>query len=72
MENEKENPEKHSLKEEISNIGQIIVGELESIGGIITANPTARAEGDLRADEAILREKITHDLEETKEKRDEK
>lgn len=64
MENEKE---KNTLKEEISNIGKIIVGELESIGGIITANPDARAEGDLRADEAILREKILHDQEEEEE-----
>jgi hypothetical protein len=67
MENETEEPEKPTLTEEISNIGQIIVGELESIGGVITANPTARAEGDLRADEAIIREKITNDLEESEE-----
>lgn len=66
MENEKE---KNTLKEEISNIGQIIVGELESIGGILTGDATARAEGDLRADEAIIREKISHDLEETKDKK---
>ncbi len=63
MDNEaKTDKEKSTLKEEISNIGQIIVGELESIGGIITANQTARAEGDFRADEGIIREKITHDL----------
>ena len=71
MENEKETPEKPTLTEEITNIGQIIIGELESIGGVITANPTARAEGDLRADEAIIREKITNDLEEAEEKKDE-
>lgn len=63
MENEKE---KTTLKEEISNIGKIIVGELESIGGVLTGDATARAEGDLRADEAIIREKIIHDQEETK------
>lgn len=72
MENEKETLEKPTLTEEITNIGQIIIGELESIGGVITANPTARAEGDLRADEAIIREKITNDLEESEEKNDEK
>lgn len=59
MENENE---KSTLKEEISNIGKIIVGELESIGGVLTGDATARAEGDLRADEGIIREKITHDL----------
>lgn len=71
MENEKEITEGHALTEEIANIGKIIVGELESIGGVITANPTARAEGDLRADEAILREKILHDKEEAEEKNEE-
>jgi hypothetical protein len=60
MENEKE---KSNLKEEISNIGKIIVGELESIGGALTGDATARAEGDLIADEGIIREKIIHDLE---------
>lgn len=69
MENEKEKTKEHTLKDEISNIGQIIVGELESIGGVITANPTARQEGDLRADEAILREKLSHDLEKTEEEK---
>jgi hypothetical protein len=57
-----ENNEKTStLKEEVSAIGQIIIGELESIGGIITADPIARAEGDLRADEGIIREVILHE-----------
>lgn len=72
MENEKDKVKEHTLTNEIANIGQIIVGELESIGGVITANPTARAEGDLRADEAILREKIAHDLEEAEENKDNK
>ncbi len=68
MENENE---KSTLKEEISNVAKIIVGELESIGGVLTGDANARAEGDLRADEGIIREKITHDLaqeEETQEK----
>lgn len=70
MENEEKNKEiqelqeDHDLKDELKSIGQIIVGELESIGGIITANPIARAEGDMLADEAILREKIVHEVEE--------
>jgi hypothetical protein len=64
MENEKE---KSTLKEEISNIGQIIVGELESIGGILTGDATARAEGDLRADEAIIREKAAHSVNKAEE-----
>lgn len=70
MENEeiKELQEEHDLKDELKSIGQIIVGELESIGGIITGDPIARAEGDMLADEAILREKIAHESEEDEEK----
>lgn len=64
MENEKD---KSTLKEEISNIGKIIVGELESIGGVLTADANARAEGDLIADEGIIREKIIHDQSEKSE-----
>jgi hypothetical protein len=60
MENE-EQPKKNTLKDEVSAIGQIIIGELESIGGVITADPIARAEGDLRADEGIIREEILHE-----------
>jgi hypothetical protein len=66
MENEKE---KSNLKEEISNIGKIIVGELESIGGALTGDATARAEGDLIADEGIIREKIIHDLEQNEDEK---
>jgi hypothetical protein len=58
MENENK---KSTLKEEVSAIGQIIIGELESIGGIITADSIARAEGDLRADNGIIREEILHE-----------
>ena len=70
MENEgTDKQEKNTLKEEVTNIGKIIVGELESIGGVITADPIARAEGDLSADEGILREKINHNLAEEDEKK---
>lgn len=53
--------EKNSLKEEVSALGQIIIGELESIGGIITADPVSRAAGDLTADAGIIREKLIHE-----------
>lgn len=71
MENEEiKDEEKHSLKEELSAIGQIIVGELESIGGIITADPTSRAEGDLTADAGIIREKFIRESDEEDSKDD--
>ncbi len=39
----KENP----TIEKLESVGQIIIGELEKIGGILTADPIAQAEGDL-------------------------
>lgn len=70
MEDEvKDNQEKSPLKEAISNLGKIVVGELESIGGTLTADPISRAEGDLIADEGIIREKITHDMEQAEEEK---
>jgi hypothetical protein len=70
MENEvKDDPEKSPLKEAMTNLGKIIVGELESVGGTLTADPISRAEGDLTADEGIIREKITHDLEQAEEEK---
>ncbi len=39
----KENP----TIEKLESVGQIIIGELEKIGGILMADPIAQAEGDL-------------------------
>ena len=33
--------------EKLESVGQIIIGELEKIGGILMADPIAQAEGDL-------------------------
>ncbi len=38
--------EKSGLKENIGGIGQMIIGEIESIGGILTGDPLTRAEGE--------------------------
>ncbi len=46
MTDENENQKKDSLTENLSAVGQIIIGELESIGGVLTADPITQAEGD--------------------------
>ena len=47
MTNETEkHEEKHGLKDKISGIGQVIIGELETIGGVLTADPITQAEGE--------------------------
>jgi hypothetical protein len=42
-----ENEEPKGAKENLKAVGQIIVGELETIGGILTADPISQAEGEL-------------------------
>ena len=42
----KENP----TIEKLESVGQLIIGEVEKIGGILMADPIAQAEGDLVQD----------------------
>ena len=59
MTNETEkHEEKHGLKDKISGIGQVIIGELETIGGVLTADPTTQAEGEFNVEVGTLRENI--------------
>lgn len=52
-------------QENISATGQIILGEIEKIGGILTANPTAQAEGEYNIEVGKLRRETAEDLAET-------
>jgi hypothetical protein len=52
--------------ENIGATGQIILGELEKIGGILTANTTAQEQGDYNIEVGKLRKKVAEDLAETK------
>ncbi len=52
-------------QENISATGQIILGEIEKIGGILTANPTAQAEGEYNIEVGKLRKETAEDLAET-------
>ena len=45
MEDKNESKE-NSLGENLSAVGQIILGEVEKIGGILTGDPVTNAEGD--------------------------
>jgi len=46
MTEETKNKEENSTVEKIEGVGQIILGEVERIGGILTADPIAQAEAD--------------------------
>lgn len=67
--NEIESTENDSpLKENIGGIGQMILGEIQAIGGILTGDPATRAEGEFNFAVGEERDDVETELEEgTKE-----
>lgn len=53
----------HGLLDKISGLGQKIIGEIETIGGVLTADPTTQAEGEFNVEVGDIRENIEEDLE---------
>ena len=62
---ENEDTEKHGLADRISGLGQKIIGEIETIGGVLTADPITQAEGEYNVEVGEVREEIEEDLEES-------
>ncbi len=68
-ENEGEKDQKHGLKESISGFGQKIIGEIETLAGIVNADPLAQAEGEFNVEIGTVREALEEKgIEEEKEK----
>lgn len=67
---EKETPEAedHGLRDKISGLGQKIIGEIETIGGVLTADPITQAEGEFNVEVGDLREELEDDLEAAEDK----
>ena len=55
-ENEKDKGEKHGLKESITGFGQKIIGEIETLAGVVNADPLAQAEGEFNVEVGTVRE----------------
>jgi len=68
MTEETNNTEENSTVEKLESVGQIILGELEKIGGILTADPISQAEGELTEEAGSVRLETAEDLEEAEEK----
>ena len=51
------------LKGKISGLGQEIIGEIEVIGGVLTADPTTQAEGEFNVEVGEIRGEIEETLE---------
>lgn len=66
--NEGENDQKHSLKDSITGFGQVLIGEIESLAGVVNADPLAQAEGEFNVEVGTLREDLEEDLPEEEEK----
>lgn len=54
MTDEKKQHEEHHTLEKLEAVGQIVVGEIEKIGGILTADPIAQAEGEYNIEAGSL------------------
>ena len=57
------------IKEGISGLGQKILGEIETIGGVLTGDPVTQAEGEFNVEVGTAREEIEEDLEDAEESR---
>lgn len=49
-------------KENLQSVGQMIVGELETIGGILTGDPLTRAEGEFNLETGSLHQSANKNL----------
>ena len=59
---EKDELEDHGLAENVSGLGQKIIGTIENIGGVLTGDPITRAEGEFNAEVGEVREEVEDDL----------
>jgi hypothetical protein len=59
-----ETNEENPKIEKIESVGQIILGELERLGGILTADPISQAEGDLTEEAGSVHLETAEDLDE--------
>ena len=65
MTNEPENTETgetNHTTENLESVGQMIIGGLEQIGGILTGDPTTRAEGEFNAEVGSLHQEANKNL----------
>lgn len=47
-------PDESTTKEKIEGIAQVVIGEIESLGGVITGDPLTSAEGDFNVQVGTL------------------
>lgn len=65
LENENEEPADAPEKGKLSGFSQYIVGEIESIGGVLTGDPLTQAEGEFNVEVGSVREDLEDELKES-------
>jgi hypothetical protein len=60
--NQTEEKEVNHTVENLESVGQMILGEIESIGGILTGDPITRAEGDFNVESGLLHQEANRAL----------
>jgi uncharacterized protein YjbJ (UPF0337 family) len=68
MQNDPKDDQKDEITDEkkegsMSGFSQFIVGELETIGGVLTGDPLTQAEGEFNVEVGTVREDIEDDVE---------
>jgi len=61
--NETEGHDRLGLKDRISGTAQYIIGEIETIGGVLTGDPLTQAEGEFNVEVGSVRDEIEDELE---------
>ena len=62
--NEVEKEHKPGLKDSITGLGQKIIGEIETLAGVVNADPLAQAEGEFNVEVGTVREGLEESVEE--------
>jgi hypothetical protein len=57
-----EDAEKQGLAAKIPALGQKIIGEIETIGGVLTGDPITQAEGEYNVEVGEVREELEDEL----------
>jgi len=57
-ENETPKEDEHRLRDRVSGFGQKVIGEIESIGGILTGDPNTAAEGEFNVEVGTVRSEL--------------
>ena len=69
MTEETKDKEENTTVEKLESVGQIIMGEMERIGGILTADPVSQAEGELTEEAGSVHYETAEALEEEEEEK---